>query len=235
MSQTTASEIYLDGTYLAENPNWHADDSPWKARQISALLRSRALQPKTVCEVGCGVGQIVQQLSHEFPNSHFYGYEISQHAYQQCQEKSSDNLEFRFGDLLQDSNAHFDLLMAIDVIEHVENCLEFLRELRSKGDLQLFHIPLELSAQAVIRSRPLMSSRSRLGHLHYFTKDLALETLQRAGYELIDYHYTCWAMETNNRGWRSRLLKLPRTMVYRMSADLAPKLFGGFSLLVLAR
>ena len=36
--------IYTDGTYLRNNPDWHADDSAWKARHIVATVRNKLEQ-----------------------------------------------------------------------------------------------------------------------------------------------------------------------------------------------
>ena len=53
--------LYRDGQYLAANPGWHAEDSPWKAAQTLQMFRRNRLSPKTVCEVGCGAGEILKQ------------------------------------------------------------------------------------------------------------------------------------------------------------------------------
>lgn len=39
-----APAIYEDGTYLANNATWHAEDSRWKATQIEKLLRKNDVQ-----------------------------------------------------------------------------------------------------------------------------------------------------------------------------------------------
>ena len=49
--------IYTDGTYLKQNPNWHQDDSAWKADHILSLLKRNGVEaPGSICEVGCGAG-----------------------------------------------------------------------------------------------------------------------------------------------------------------------------------
>jgi hypothetical protein len=75
-------------------------------------------------------------------------------------------------------NAHFDIVMAIDVFEHVEDYFGFLRKLRGKAEYKIFHIPLELSVQSVLRSSIIIEGRKSVGHIHYFTKETALETLK---------------------------------------------------------
>lgn len=54
---------YTDGTYLSENPDWDRQDSSWKASKILEVLRSHQLAPTSICEVGCGAGDILYTLS----------------------------------------------------------------------------------------------------------------------------------------------------------------------------
>src|SRR5512140_2839361 len=112
--------IYSDGTYLRNNPAWHADDSAWKANHIATMLQRHGLAPATVCAVGCGAGEILRNLAARLdPAARFTGYEISPTAYKLCAHKSNDRVAFRFGNLLK-THERFDLVMAIDVFEHVE-------------------------------------------------------------------------------------------------------------------
>jgi hypothetical protein len=230
-----AAGIYADGTYLENNRGWHVQDSPWKATQIQMLLERNALRPATLCEVGCGAGEILSRLSEAFPACRFHGYEVSAQAFALCRQRSSERLSFKLADLLEDDVPPFDVLMAIDVFEHVEDYLGFLRRLKSKGRYKVFHIPLDLSVQSVLRAAPLGKVRRSVGHLHYFTKETALATLEHAGYEIVDHFYTATAIDLPNRGWKANLMKLPRRMLYRLNPDWAARLFGGYSLMVLAR
>jgi hypothetical protein len=56
------SDIYTDGRYQAENPAWHSEDSPWKAGKVAGLLTKHGLAPRTVAEIGCGAGQVLNNL-----------------------------------------------------------------------------------------------------------------------------------------------------------------------------
>lgn len=230
------SEIYEDGTYLDNNPSWHEEDSPWKAIQISKMLERNGLAPKRICEIGCGAGEILNQLSARYTDQEkFFGYEISPQAYRLCSQKANDRLTFRLEDLLGENTEHFDIVMAIDVFEHVEDYFGFLRRLRDKATYKLFHIPLDLSVQGVLRASPIMNSRKIVGHIHYFTKEIALESLKDTGYELVDHFYTGGGLELPNRGWKARLAKLPRKLAFMVNEDIAVRLLGGYSLMVLAK
>lgn len=53
--------IYVNGAYLARNPRWHLEESAWKAVQIRRILRRNQISPATVCDVGCGAGEVLQR------------------------------------------------------------------------------------------------------------------------------------------------------------------------------
>ena len=125
--------------------------------------------------------------------------------------------------------------MAIDVFEHVEDYFSFLRKLKTKAKYKIFHIPLDLSVSTVLRSSPIIKSRQVVGHIHYFTKETALETLKDTGYEIIDYFYTSGSLELPNLGQKTNLLKIPRKLAFLVNKDLAVRLLGGYSLMVLTK
>jgi SAM-dependent methyltransferase len=226
--------IYTDGTYLRNNPDWHSDDSPWKAAHVARMLERHGIAPATVCEVGCGAGEILKSLSTRLePGTRFFGYEISPDAYRLCARKNGGNFAFKLANLL-DEPAHFDLVMAMDVFEHVEDCFTFLRKLRGKGKHKIFHIPLDLSAMSLARGGKLLDMRRSVGHIHYFSKETALALLEDTGYKVIDHFYTSGATELGGLGWKSKLMKGPRQALYAMNPDAAARMLGGYSLLVLA-
>lgn len=227
---------YEDGTYYEKNPSWHAEDSPWKAKQIAKILRNNKISPRSVGEIGCGVGDILCNLSESFDDDvHFYGFEVSPQAYEICKAKEKNNLNFFLKSPFDNNGGTFDVIMAIDVFEHIEDYFGFLRQLRTAGTYKIFHIPLDLSAQEVIRCTPILVRRSKVGHIHYFTKETALETLRDTGYEVIDYFYTRGCLELPDRGWKGSLIRAPRRLCFHLHQDLAARIFGGFSLLVLAK
>ncbi len=229
------TQMYVDGDYLTKNPTYHVEDSAWKAGQIMRMLRRHELRVRTVAEVGCGAGAILSELQRRLPaGTAFTGYEISQHAIDLAQTREAPGLAFVCADLLTLETPPVDLLLCIDVVEHVEDYIGFIRRLRPRGDHKLFHIPLEMSALAVLRSMPLVRARQQVGHLHYFSKETALLTLADAGYEVIDYFYTRIDNE-RSESWLASIAAASRALAGALSHDVAARLLGGFSLLVLAR
>jgi cyclopropane fatty-acyl-phospholipid synthase-like methyltransferase len=227
-------DIYVSDEYAQRNPTWHEEDSPWKSRQIEKIIRKNRLAFDTLCEVGCGTGEILLNLSRAFPQAKLDGYEVSPHAYERAKLKETDKVSFFLRDALQEENFHYDVLVIADVIEHVEDYISFIKGLRTRGRYKIFHIPLDLSMQSVLRGWPILNLRANVGHLHYFFKDTALATIRDCGYSIVDYAYTASRLELPNQAASSRLMRLPRQMLFSVNPDLAARVLGGYSLLVLA-
>jgi hypothetical protein len=165
------------------------------------------------------------------PDTAFFGYELSPQAFELCKTRASERLQYRCRDLLQEE-VHFDCLLCMDVFEHVEDYLGFLKALRSKAKYKVFHIPLDISVFSILRGY-IMDQRQQLGHLHYFTQQTALATLTHCGYKLLDSRYTSAFLDLPRR----RLIGKCAQPLYRMMHAVAPhqaaKLFGLSSCLVL--
>lgn len=226
-----------NSNYLQANPDWHVQDSPWKATQVLKMIERNKLQPKSIVEIGCGAGEILNQLHHRMADKeiNFTGYEIAPDAYKLCQQRIKEKLNFFQEDLLQTQNK-FDLLLMIDVFEHVDNYLEFIQEAAKKATYKIYHIPLDMSAFSILTNYPI-GARKQVGHLHHFMKDTALATLTYTDQEIIDWFYTPGALEINNKGlsFFGKILNLLRRLTFKIKPDFCVKAFGGFSLLVLTK
>jgi SAM-dependent methyltransferase len=227
--------LYVDGQYLAKNPAWHTEESAWKARQILRMLERNRIAPKSVCDAGCGAGEVLKQLHEKLDKECvFQGYDISPQAIELAKTRAGERLHFELGEPGQNADKMFDLLLVMDVIEHLPDYFSFLKKLKARGRDKIFHIPLDLSAQTVLRKDGLLKRRDMYAHLHYFSKETALRTLLDSGYEVLDYFYTPRSIEFGMTTGQM-LLKLPRRVLFRIQQDFAVRLLGGYSLLVLAR
>src|SRR5438094_131052 len=114
------SNVYTSGKYLeTTGQNWHSQDSPWKAGQISRIISRNDIHPKNIAEIGCGAGRILEELSKEsyLTNVQFEGYDISPQAIELSKTIDAKNCKFYCSDLLAQENGqqYFDVLLVIDV------------------------------------------------------------------------------------------------------------------------
>jgi len=223
-------ETYLDSTYLAKTGGtWHLEDAPFKASQVLRMLRRNpAIQPKRVCDVGCGAGGVLLELERLLPETvKFTGFEISPQAHALSLRLGVSRSEFALGDPFE-SDEKFDLALVLDVVEHVEDIFAFLRQCSHKAKWKMYHIPLEANASMILRGVNCWDSVS---HLHLFTIETAIKSVQHADQNVIDWFLTPSALERPNRA-AARLMNVPRRM---LPERLAARLVGGYSIMILAR
>lgn len=232
------ADIYTSGEYLnLTDKTWHSEDSKWKARQISKLLKKNKIEAENVVDIGCGAGRILFELYETgiCKGARFSGYDISPQAISLCPQGQKENLAYYCQDFLQTEESA-DLLMAIDVFEHVPDYLGFLETCRKKARLKVYHIPLDLHVSALLRNS-FLNTRKDLGHLHYFTADSALASLKDTGHEILDVVYTNGSSGVfkQHPSIKTAIANIPRFVFGLFSVPLSARLFGGYSLLVLAK
>ena len=226
------SDIYKDGTYKTHNPTWGQEDSQWKSSLILSMLQSHNIKPDRIAEIGCGAGGVLAAVVDGLPGaSQAEGWDPSPLAIEMAKARSHDRLRYFNGHLL-DTDKTYDLILCIDVFEHVPDYFGFISALRERAEHFVFHIPLDMNCSAILRNLHA-DIRESIGHLHYFTRSTALATLKDCGYQILDEHYTQAALARlgGHRGWRTELANVARRL---LADDLSAKLLGGYSLLVLA-
>ncbi|MEX0901644.1 MAG: class I SAM-dependent methyltransferase [Pseudohongiellaceae bacterium] len=231
---------YTDGTYLERVTDWHLGDAAWKADKVYRMLHKHSLSPATVADVGCGAGGVLAELQKKLsPETVLTGFDVSPQAIAMAKKQERGHLTFYQQDFLVTPTPTLpELILLLDVFEHVPDYLGFLQRLRARSDWILFHIPLDICAKEVLqRSRYPLHMRQQFGHLHYFTRETALATLEDTGYTLADHEYTDDMEIDQGAGGKlkSRLSRKLRRHLFRYKPRFAAALFDHFNLLVLAR
>ncbi|MBC8011495.1 MAG: class I SAM-dependent methyltransferase [Burkholderiales bacterium] len=229
-----SEQRYTDGAYLQRHPTWHREHSDWKAMQVQRLLARHALVPRTVVEVGCGAGGILAALQRHLDRSvEFTGYEIAPDAIRLAQPLANERLRFVQGDFVASASSPVDVLLAIDVVEHVSDYLGLLHALRRRARAHVFHLPLDLSLLSSLRPERLRWAYESVGHLHYFTAETALRALRNAGYNVTDWTFTAVELDLPPPPGQRQRLRALRRLGRRISPGWTSRVLGGFSLLAL--
>ena len=232
----SSDDLYISGQYLKNTGNWNEADSEWKAGIIYQLYRKNNIAPQSVVEIGCGAGGILNHLStlDKSINS-LCGYDISPQAISLANEKINEKLSFYNQDFLTANLPVVDLLLVIDVIEHVDDYYNFLRKIFLKGKQFIFHIPLDLSCRTILKPKILWQQRESVGHIHYFSEEMILWIFKDIGYRIIDWHFTKPTIDLEkNHSLKPLLKKSLRNFSFKMNESVSAKLFGGYSMMILA-
>ena len=226
--------FYVNGSFEEHNPSWDSADSEWKAKLVTDAIRWNNLVPASIVEIGCGAGAILSSLRRHFPHTYLSGFDIAPGAAKFWAHHTDLSIEFTLGDFLEINSRRFDLLLMLDVIEHLANPHDFLSRAAKHADHFLFHIPLDLSAASVLREQPLVQSRRKVGHIHYFTKRLALELLEECGYEVLYVRFSgAYLRPRNTLG--GKVANWIRWIIFSFNREVGVRLLGGDTLVVLAR
>lgn len=235
--KNSSDEIYINGDYFRNNPGWAIEDAPWKADIIFKLLQKNKIDCRKIIEVGCGAGGILEQLC--FKSSDFtelLGYDISPQAISLARARENNRLKFKNEDFLQRSQETCDLLLVIDVLEHVDNFYQFLRAVRTQSKNFIFHVPLDLSCRTILKPHVMLQQREAVGHIHYFSKEMVLWFLQDTGYKVVDWVYTKPVVDTRpSDSFKREVKKILRNFSFSLRKDLSAKLWGGYSMMILAK
>jgi len=168
------TDIYNDNTYLSKNPTWHEEDADFKVKRIKKLLAMHPISFTRVCEVGCGSGAILEMLQKIYPEANnWVGYDISEDAISIAKKRENPGLRFEKKDITKSDpdRPKFDLMLIIDVIEHINDYFAFLDEIANKSRYFIFHVPLDMCVWSLLREGILIESKKRVGHIHNFTED----------------------------------------------------------------
>lgn len=235
MEEKIVINRYLNGDYAKQNPDWDLADSPWKASKVNEILKRHSLLPNSLVEVGCGAGGVMVELAKAMIDCRMTGFDVAPDLEGFWRRISVPNITFVLGDYFQSPIPIPDLVLVLDVIEHVADPYEFLVHLRNRSITVLFHIPLDLSAVSVIREEPLLHVRRKVGHIHHYTKGLALSLLDECGFDVVEATYSGASFCAPNRSVKTKIMGVVRRMAGMLNRDVAVRIWGGDTLFVLAR
>ncbi len=129
------TEAYCLGTQAAQAEPliFTADGTVTRSRAAmdwiyEALHRIGITSPRSIMEVGCGEGSLMQRMIETFPNSRVAGVDLGQKS---VEVASRNGLTVSQGDY-ETVTGSYDLIIAFAVIEHVPSPRNFLQHLLDK-------------------------------------------------------------------------------------------------------
>jgi len=216
---------YTNGDYRAKNPDWHAGDAPHKAKAIVQLVRDVGWKPAFVGEAGCGSGQVLQRVCAAL-GARGHGVDPSKEALRQAPQ--NPQIQFEQGGV--DALPACDMVMGIDVVEHVADDIGFVRAMAAKSDHIVLRIPLDVSALDSVRPARMLEARRRFGHRSVYTVDLALALVQDAGLQVVTHRTDRVPVRAASR--IGRVSDKARRVLHFLAPEATTRWLGGYSLLI---
>jgi len=229
--------MYINGDYFENNTTWDVEDSPWKADIINSLIERNKISANEIVEVGCGAGEILTILAEKNPDiKTLKGYDISPQAISLAEKRKRKRVQFYLGDFFNDTpGTNIDVILVIDVLEHISDYYGFLQKLKNKSRYLVFHIPLDLSCRTILKPHVMLQQRKAVGHLHYFSEEMVWWFLKDSGFTVIDWEYTKPVTDIKKSvSFKQYIKKKLRNFSYSINKKTSVKLWGGYSLMILA-
>jgi 2-polyprenyl-3-methyl-5-hydroxy-6-metoxy-1,4-benzoquinol methylase len=208
-----------------------------RAGHVVKVVQALCLPPKaSILDAGCGHALALFWLARHYPSYTCHGLEIDSELVEDnhkiARELQIPSMTFERADLEKcdaTRKNYYDLIISIDVLEHVKediNVLVLLRRLLKPAGTLVLHLPLRHQLQK--RIIPLFKDHVIDDHVRdeYLLPEIT-EKLATAGFQVITTHYGfSWqgelAFELNNLFWSNRILRfLSAMLTYPISWYLA--------------
>jgi len=226
--------LYADDSFIERSSMWDDAEAHWKSEQIQSFTIKNRIQANRIIDYGCGTGSVLNSLSAMFPDSSLLGFDPCSRLAQYW--KSYDKIQFTTGFDIKSIKCD-DLVLLIDVIEHVRDPYELLEMISSRAGYIVLHLPLEHNLLTLLRPKTLLHAYHQVGHLHFFSPVSFEVMCKHLDINILSKQFTYPYLTLSRfRNTRQRLIDLARHCLARtFSPSLSQSLLGGNTVLYLLR
>ena len=122
-----------------------ASGGPFEPRDITLVNKLAvrlAGEPKNVLEIGCGTAMFSSMLADKCPATHIVASEFEDQTRQWAIEnRSRPNIEYCKKAMTEFPRDHFDLCVALEVVEHIDDYATFLKEIAQAAPRAIVSTP----------------------------------------------------------------------------------------------
>lgn len=176
------------------NLRYKFDQEEWRARAKRDLVfrfweKFHKKGEDNFLDFGCGTGVLQEQLEKKF-NAKGYGIDISKEAINYCKKRGLTRVKKFDGKKIPFKSNFFNLVTAIDVLEHIDNDLETLGEIKRvlvKGGLAILLVPAHPNLWSTRDINLHHKRRYKVGELENKCKELGFKLLSAKNVDFLLY------------------------------------------------
>ena len=187
---------YYEAASPAREDYWRYMAAP-RARVARIVELVRQLAPKTLVDLGCGNGRLLEEIAAAMPDVRLAGIDLSMRQIEENRARVPE-VEWRVADLqhpmLEDT---YHVVVASEVIEHLDDAAMLLRNahaLARRGG----HLIL------TTQSGPLRETERRVGHVRHFTAAELRALLEQTGWTPLPVWNEGWPFHDLSKWWANR-------------------------------
>jgi 2-polyprenyl-3-methyl-5-hydroxy-6-metoxy-1,4-benzoquinol methylase len=189
---TPSVTVSADGIVTGNTYDKYGSSNPLVRRMMADFERDldgllTAVEPESVLDVGCGEGVLVHRWAQILEPRRVVGVDLEEESIQAgWAARAAPNLQYRVGlaESLPFADAEFDLVSAIEVLEHVPDPARTLAEMTRCAQRHLLvSVPREPLWRALnlIRGAYWPALGNTPGHLNHWSRRSFVEMLSRHG------------------------------------------------------
>lgn len=224
--------------YIQKNPDLHNSDADHKIDSIQKLLNSTSFHFNSIIDVACGSGKVLLEITNRYKAKRVLGIDISRKMIEKA--KSKDNkkiIDWSIANVFDLPPNDFELVLAIDILEHVENDLAFLKQIKRLGRFIVVKTPIEkniMNSFVKLITFGLVDEQKhtedQYGHIHHYSQKELYYLIERANLKIIFKKYIHLPRRSK---WFWEVIRIVTFPVWYISKPLYLKINGGFLLLLM--
>jgi ubiquinone/menaquinone biosynthesis C-methylase UbiE len=255
INEEEIKNFYVTDEYIVKNPSLHEEDSPWKVSKIIPLIDTfvEGLNRDEInlLDVGGGAGLILNAVSYYIEETckikvMKFALDLSPGMLKIQKKRNQDIKKSLNEDISKTSlaNKEMDLTLMIDVLEHVTNPTETLKELQRISKFVIFKVPLEdnllLRTLDFIRSGKYRQHEIEfMGHINVYRFDKLKHQIEDYTGEVLDYYFTNifeYFLNSDtilkNMDAKNKLKNSIASYIFRLSPKLCSFIFTDFVMIL---
>ncbi|MEA1929907.1 MAG: class I SAM-dependent methyltransferase [Patescibacteria group bacterium] len=225
--------------YIDKNPDLNDSDIKDKIDAIDRVLSPTRMKFGAILDLACGSGKILLSLSSRCLSKRNTGVDISEKIINIARENDFENkVNWVVSDIFNLEPDNYELILAIDILEHVEDDLKLLNHAKTLGGFMVVKVPIEdnlvnklvklLSFRLVDEHR---YTEDRYGHIHHYSEGGVMDLIDKSDWGLVSKVYLPLPKRSKLSWEILRIILFP---IWYMSEPLYLKVNGGFLILALA-
>lgn len=246
---------FNEETYIEHNPTLAYEDVAYKFSYIKPLLDEMEVKNNeiSILDVGGGGGFLGKEIAEYFLNKRynvkFYALDVSSKMLK-IQQRNNPYITDVYNCYLEelDDNKKFDLVLMIDVVEHIPDKESASKKVSLISDYSIYNIPTEVNIFDILKNIYMKNNyykmqEKTLGHVHFFSYFSALKHFKKFfnPIQLVFPNYSRHILYANTNQFDSqRNNRLRRyelicsNLIYKYLKILAPVIIQG-SLFILGK
>lgn len=238
--------IYTSGKYIRENPTLDIEDSPWKLRllkpALERLLQETGAKELRILDVGGGGGLILKGVAEFLGEKKIrtvkYALDLSEEMLEiQRQNNPEMAAGIRCGiEKTPFGSKEMDLVLMIDVLEHIPDPAAALEELRRIANYVIFKVPMEnnlfYNTLNILKRGGLRRDIfQKVGHVQSYNSGILKAQIRRYAGEILYFRFSNEFGNMLSAGYHRKLTMKEKVVftianaVYSVSPLLCSRLF----------